>query len=109
MTIISIEPNENSCHTIQSQPDRSACWEEGYIEVPAHLEAAVWDSGGYCDLTIKDGVLTGITPTEPPEIPVPEPEPVPTMEELQAKITALTTSNQMLEDCLIEMAGVIYA
>ena len=35
--------------------------------------------------------------------------PTPTVEELQAKITALTTSNQMLEDCLVEMAGVIYA
>ena len=39
----------------------------------------------------------------------PKPEPAPTVEELQAKITALTTSNQMLEDCLVEMAGVIYA
>ena len=44
------------------------------------------------------------------EHPAPEtPEPAPTVEELQAKITALTTSNQMLEDCIIEMAGVIYA
>lgn len=73
MTIISIEPNENSCHTIQSQPDRSACWEEGYIEVPAHLEAAVWDSGGYCDLTIENGTLTGITPVSPPS---PDLEPI---------------------------------
>ena len=40
---------------------------------------------------------------------MPKPEPAPTVEELQAKITALTTSNQMLEDCLVEMAGVIYA
>ena len=44
------------------------------------------------------------------EHPAPKkPEPTPTVEELQAKITALTTSNQMLEDCLVEMAGVIYA
>ena len=44
------------------------------------------------------------------EHPAPKkPEPVPTVEELQAKIAALTTSNQMLEDCLVEMAGVIYA
>ena len=40
---------------------------------------------------------------------LPKPEPAPTVEELQAKIAALTTSNQMLEDCIIEMAGVIYA
>ena len=40
---------------------------------------------------------------------LPKPEPAPTVEELQAKITALTTSNQMLEDCLVEMAAVVYA
>lgn len=39
----------------------------------------------------------------------PTPEPAPTVEELQAKIAALTTSNQMLEDCLVEMAAVVYA
>lgn len=39
----------------------------------------------------------------------PKPDPAPTVEELQAKITALTTSNQMLEDCLVEMAAVVYA
>ena len=38
-----------------------------------------------------------------------KPEPAPTVEELQAKIAALTTSNQMLEDCLVEMAAVVYA
>lgn len=44
------------------------------------------------------------------EHPAPKkPEPAPTVEELQAKIAALTTSNQMLEDCLVEMAAVVYA
>ena len=44
------------------------------------------------------------------EHPAPKkPEPVPKVEELQAKIAALTTSNQMLEDCLVEMAAVVYA
>ena len=44
------------------------------------------------------------------EHPYPKkPEPTPTVEELQAKIAALTTSNQMLEDCLVEMAAVVYA
>lgn len=31
------------------------------------------------------------------------------VEDLKAKISALTTSNQMLEDCLVEMAGIVYA
>ena len=60
----------------------------GWVEAATEGEIAAWEA----------------------ENPAPEmPEPSPTVEELQAKITALTASNQMLEDCIIEMAGVIYA
>lgn len=48
--------------------------------------------------------------------PLPKPEPpVPTqptgerLKALEAKNEALTTSNQFLEDCIAEMAGVVYA
>lgn len=71
MTIIKIEP-VNGLHPIESQSHRRTCWLDGYIEVPPHLESAVWASGGYCDLDIEDGVLVGITP-----LPIPKPEPVP--------------------------------
>lgn len=40
---------------------------------------------------------------------LPPPKEPPTVEELEAKIKALTETNQMLEDCLVEMAGVVYA
>ena len=66
MTIIQIEPLESGQHPIQSQSHRRACWVEGYIEVPVHLEAAVWATYGWCDLQIEEGVLVGITPTERP-------------------------------------------
>lgn len=33
----------------------------------------------------------------------------PTIEELNDKIAALTESNQFLEDCLVEMAAIVYA
>ena len=66
MTIIEISAREDGFHNLQSQSGRTSCWEEGYIEVPAHLESQAWDSMGYCDLQITDGVLTGITPTERP-------------------------------------------
>ena len=43
----------------------------------------------------------------------PEPEETKSVEqriaELEAKNAALTTSNQFLEDCLVEMAGIVYA
>ena len=72
MTIIKIE-STNGFHLIESQSHRHTCWLDGYITVPSHLEDIVWASGGYCDLTIEDGVLTGITPTERPVEPIPEP------------------------------------
>ena len=40
---------------------------------------------------------------------LPRPAPPPTVAELNAKIAALTASNQFLEDCLVEMAGVVCA
>lgn len=75
MTIIKIEPLESGIHPIESQSHRRTCWLDGYIEVPPQLESAVWSSGGWCDLTIEDGKLVGITPTERPPETVIEPEP----------------------------------
>ena len=73
MTIIKINPLESGQHPIQSQSGRRACWLDGYIEVPAHLHDAVWATYGWCDLDIQGDKLVGITPTERP--PEPEPEP----------------------------------
>ena len=64
MTIIEMHANENGQHRIESQSYRKVCWLEGYIEVPASLEASVWKSLGWCKLTIEDGKLVCITPTE---------------------------------------------
>lgn len=66
MTIIEISAREDGFHNLQSQSGRASVWEEGYIEVPTHLESAAWDSMGYCELQITDSVLTGITPVDPP-------------------------------------------
>jgi len=92
MTIIQMEPTATGQHPIQSQSNRASCWLPSYIEVPAHLESAVWGTLGWCDLDIQDGVLVGITPTERP---TPEPEPyVPTeMELAQQDITDLQLSD----------------
>lgn len=37
------------------------------------------------------------------------PAPVDEVTLLKAQVSALTQSNQMLEDCLVEMAGIVYA
>lgn len=80
MTIIQIEALKSGLHPMERQSHRRVVWLDGYIEVPPHLESAVWAAGGWCDLTIEDGNLVGVTPTERP------PEPGPTAAE---QITAL--------------------
>ena len=89
MTIIQISTIQNGQHPIQSQSGRSACWLDGWIEVPAHLESAVWDTLGWCDLTIEDGKLIDITPTERPEPDPIVPEPT-ELEQLRADIDYLS-------------------
>lgn len=75
MTIIEILAREDGSHNIQSRHGAARVWEDGYIEVPSHLEAAVWATYGWCDLQIEGDKLVGITPTERPPEPEPEPQP----------------------------------
>ena len=67
---------EDGSRNIQSRHGAARVWEDGYIEVPVHLEAAVWATYGWCDLQIEEGALVGITPTERPPEPEPEPSPL---------------------------------
>lgn len=90
--IIKIEANENGSHSNQSTTPRKI--PIGWIEVPDSLKDKFISTGSFCDLTIEDGVLTGITPTERPE-PEPEPEPEPTeVDQLKAQVADL--QNQIL-------------
>ena len=94
VTIIQIQALETGQHLIQSQSGRTSCWMEGWIEVPAHLDSAVWETLGWCDLQIEDGKLVGITPTERPE-----PEPIPYTPTLEERTAAL-------ESAMLAMMGV---
>ena len=69
LTIIELAAREDGGHGLQSQSHRTECWLEGWIAVPPELEQAAWDCRGYCELEVQDGVLTGLTPTQPPEEP----------------------------------------
>ena len=62
MTIIEINAREDGSRNIQSRDGAARVWEDGYIEVPVHLEAAVWATCGWCDLHIEEGRLVGVTP-----------------------------------------------
>lgn len=86
LTIIEQAPRADRGHGVQSQSHRTECWLEGWLEVPEVLTQAVWDCGGYCELTVKDGVLTAVMPIERPA----EAEPAPTeMEQLRADVDYL--------------------
>lgn len=87
MTIIEINARPDGGHGLQSQSGRTSCWLEGWVEVPANLEAQVWDTLGYCDLTIEDCVLTAITPTERP---APDIEPIKQQKITQSKTDLAT-------------------
>ena len=76
LTIIELEAREDGGHGLQSHSQRKECWLDGWVAVPPELTSAVWDCGGYCILELDEsGALIGITPTERP--PAPEPEPTP--------------------------------
>lgn len=100
LTIIEVEAREDGGHGLQSQSGRTECWMEGWLAVPEELEEAVWACGGYCTLDIQEGVLAGITPTERPA----PPEPEPTEEQrLQAELEAVV---QQLEDTQLALCDV---
>lgn len=94
MTIIKVEPLSDGQHPIESQSSRTSCWLDDWISVPDNLEAQVWETLGWCDLDIQDGVLVGITPTERPE-PEPEPETVPSYEERLAALESAMMAMMM--------------
>lgn len=90
MTIIKIEALESGIRPIESQSHRRACWLPGYIEVPPNLEQAAWESGGWCDLTIENGKLVSLIPTERAPEPEPESQPPTELEQLRADVDYLS-------------------
>lgn len=103
---------------------------DSFDDAQAFFEAGVWPDAE-CVLELPEGYGIGDsydaqtgewTKAPAPEPPEPEPEPEPglTLEErleateaenkqLKAQVKAQSQSLLMLEDCLVEMAGVVYA
>ena len=99
MLIIQVEPLSSGQHCLERQSHRTSCWLDGWIEVPAHLESAVWDTLGWCDLTIENGKLTSITPIERPEPETVTHEPTQLDRvEAQATYTAMMTDTLLPEE-----------
>lgn len=110
MTIIEVNPRADGGHGLQSQSGRTSCWLTGWVEVPSHLEAAVWDTLGWCDLNIEDGKLIDITPTERPEPEKPENSYIPTPE-ISATVFLRSMFSAQVEtmddDAVIQCSGLV--
>ena len=85
----------------------------GWIAVPPELEARARACCPYCELEIENGALVDITPLERPEPAEPEPDGLEILQAenrmLKAQVDALSEQQAFYEDCIAEMASVVYA
>lgn len=94
----------------------------GCVTLPDELLSAYLDTKGFCTLTVQDGAVTALVVDQEAldaynaEHPDVEPEKPVTVEDLQAENKRLkaqmelqSQQHTMLEDCLLEMADIVYA
>ena len=118
MRIIEIAALENGAHNNQSGNTLSLV-PDGWAILPDDMETPNFPFG---DITVDDQtppVVTSWTPLPIPE-PEPEPEPDPTTEDrvaalesenktLKAQVSAQSEQMDFYEECIAEMAAVVYA
>lgn len=92
------------------------------VALSDELLSAYLDTKGFCTLTVQDGAVTALVVDQEAldaynaEHPDVEPEKPVTLEDLQAENKRLKAQMElqsqqqtMLEDCLLEMADIVYA
>lgn len=125
MQILQKAPLENVGHSaIQTWPGDVP--PEGYVIVPDTLDTSVfYEFLGFVDLTIEGDTVTAMTGNQAAldayKASLPEPvDPPPTTEErvatlesenamLRAQVSAQSDQMDFYEDCIAEMAAVVYA
>mgnify|MGYP004577790723 FL=1 len=125
MNILSRELSENGGYSvIQTWPGDVP--PEGYVIVPDTLDTSVfYDFLGFVDLTIEGDTVTAMTGNQAAldayKASLPEPvDPPPTTEErvaaleaenklLKEQVSAQADQAEFYEDCIAEMATVVYA
>lgn len=80
-TVISLAVyGEYEIHDIQQNSAwNSNPYGDSYAVIPDEMVEDILNTNGFCDIYVTDGVVTGFTAREIPDIPVPKP--APTMEE----------------------------
>ena len=118
MKIIEITALSNGAH--RNQTGTFSAIPDGWAIIPGGMETPNFPFGEVTvDETKTTPVVTGLTAGTIPE-PEPEPEPEPTTDEritnletenamLKAQITAQSDQMDFYEDCIAEMASIVYA
>lgn len=116
MRIIEIQVLDNGAH--RNQTTTSTAIPTGWAEIPA--DVAIPETFPFVDIQVEGNKVVSMTAGV---VPVPEPEPVeppPTTEErvatleaenklLKEQISAQADQAEFYEDCIAEMAAVVYA
>ena len=116
MRIIEITAQSNGAHKNQTL-NRFIQPPAGWAIIPP--EMSIPDAFPFVDIEAEDGVVVSMTAREVPE-PGPEPEPEPTTEErvsaleeentmLKAQVSAQSDQMDFYEECIAEMASIVYA
>lgn len=115
MKIIEIQALDNGAH--RNQTTTSTAIPMGWAEIPA--DVAIPETFPFVVVEATNGVVTALTPGTVPE-PQPEPEPTPAVDERVAKlesenkllkeqVSAQADQAEFYEDCIAEMAAIVYA
>lgn len=115
MHIIKIQPNGNGGHN--SQTSTATVVPDGWAVIPEDME--IPETFPFVGVEATNGVVTALTPGTVPE-PQLEPEPTPAVDERVAKlesenkllkeqVSAQADQAEFYEDCIAEMAAIVYA
>ena len=116
MIIIEIKALKNGAHRNQTVM-RAVLPPDGWAVIPEDME--IPETFPFINVEATDGVVTAMTAGTVPE-PEPKPEPEPTVDErvkkletenklLREQVSAQADQAEFYEDCIAEMAAIVYA
>lgn len=115
MRIVEIQALPNGAH--RNQTTTSTTIPTGWAEIPA--DVAIPETFPFVDIQVEGSKIVNMTAGVVPD-PEPEPEPAPAVDERVAKlesenkllkeqVSAQADQAEFYEDCIAEMAAVVYA
>lgn len=115
MTIIEISPLGNGAHRNQTVSNQITA-PSGWAVIPEGM--ALPKTFPFVEVEAQDGIVTALRPGTMPDVPSPTPEP--TTEErlaalesenklLKEQVSAQADQAEFYEECIAEMAAIVYA